>query len=489
MRIDVVTRAIKISFDDDEISGDMPDSITYQYGMYVRLAKATYKESFDHVNLWLSSLPLSVRRRLVRFYNNTNAHLHLNDPGSDAVKAIVAKIALEVKNIEDLLDYKQVIIWNKEVECFPIVVLDKVNLIKEEDLKPTTYDDNEAYELECFSVIVKLLTPVFGKLAEVVKKDTSTGWKEKKCLEIIETSSFIQCAPYKKLLAYCNEKARLSSNKVSPAANRGVTEENLKRGTMAMAITKIMATYNIDSAKDIIRTVFQDVKTFIDTSSSASYQDKGSAAGSTSSEDDGVAQHWRRGQDTQASDRATTSAALLDIKLMLRDMELEGFCSVRDVTTLQNKLLKDPNNITPIHTSIMGRAFIVNKRQVIHCRILDVLKDPKAFRCAQALAYYRFLKLGCQDIADFVISKYLTKDAGIHTMGSMITPLTKEQDQELATKYPTINPLRNNQRDKQSPAKKKMDELATFITLHDFDGGVKLNNVRQELFKLALKLN
>lgn len=489
MKIVTEGKIINVYYDGSDLDDGMKDIKVSQwpFSVYNKLKKEIYAEAFRETNMWLMSLDETSRKRIARMYENCQAIITKNIN----VKQLISEVQNEVKNIQDILDYRNVYEWNAKEKAFPHIELRQVFLLNAQDLAITTYSDDEAHKLTCMGVSIKLLTPLWGTLADMVKAETSNTWKERKVLEIVKGTDIEKCPVYQKLQGFCYAKADSARNKISPAAQRGVTPQKLKEGTMAAAMVRFLSVYTITSPKDIVRSLFQDVKTYIDTSSITVLRDKAEASGSTTSDDDGVAQHYRRPGETRPSDRAMAQE-------YIKSPSFRKAIGINDVKTMTeyratlDGILKDPNSLTELHLVIMAMAFIVDGKQVFSVRLLSTIKDKLSVRHAQVAAYYRMLKLGHEGIAGFIISKYSEVDPSDMTslVSIIVRGLDQEQHAELEACYPLVNSnVSARNRHTETPGYKLIEKLVSFIIKHKFEQTVDFSNVRLEMLTLLLNMN
>lgn len=481
MHISAASGQITVTYNSDEVPKGYQGSMTnvWRNNVYNRFGKKEFSASFDETNEYLKEMSLEERQRVFRFYENCSAILIANTSVNSKIEAVREQIV----NIHDLLDLERVIEFNDRRAIFEKVALAKVNLIKKEELARTTYSDGEAYQLTCLSIVIKILAPVWGSMITAVRSETGVDWKERKILETMKGTPIEQSDTYQKLDIFCQAKAETGTNKVSVAARAGTTLESMQAGIMAVAVVKFLVTFNITGPKNIIAGLFQDTTSYIDVMAHSRMRDKG-AVGGAGTEDDGIAQHWRRGQNTRPVDRAVLKGAIKDIESMIRDLKLTN-TSVKQIKDLHKKLLDKPNKVTLLHMRVMAAAFIIDKQQIFSVKLLAIVDDKEVIRLAQAMAYFSFIERGCSSIAEFIISDYCERDASVMVNRVAIKGIGVDEHVILNEKYPLVNTKASNRKKhEETPGNKIMEEVVSFIMAHEFVTECTFEDIRPEFINL-----
>lgn len=481
MRLLIDYKTITVAYDQE---GDVPEGQTAQqsswpFAVYNKLKKDAYADAFKETNQWLSSLDDHTRQRLWRFYENCHTVL-MNEKEASS---FVSGIRNEVVKIQDIIDANAVHEWNIGAKSFDNVTLTRVSLIKEEELARTTYNDEEAHLLTCFSVAIKILTPIWGTLTESVKNDTGNKWKEREALKIILDTTIAESPAFKKLNGFCHAKAETAQSKVSSTAQAGVTPDALKDGTIATAMIRFLAVYQISSPKNVINSLFQDIENYLSTEARNSFMDKGSGSGG--SDEDGLAHDWRRGQETRPSDRAMATQYIKNPELMVRDLKITN-ATAKDITELAARLLNKPNVMTDLHIHLVGGAMIVDGTPIMSVRLLNTIDDKVAMRVAQAAAYFRYRQLGFIGISNLLISRYTNKDLEDMGHGDVtIKNLDSAKLEMLSELYPLTNAnVSARKKYTETPGFKMIEKAVEFAISRDFETSEGFSEIRIELHKL-----
>lgn len=487
-------RDIQVIYEQGDVPENMGDikECIWPYSVYAKLKKEAYKDAFKETNEYLRDLPKETVHRLVRFFENCKTIISTHG----TPKVLISEIRNQVSLIHDIIDFRKVRDWNIKEDSFPFRKIEKVALMKKELLRDTTYNEESTNDLTCLCLSIKILTPIFGTLAEMVKKVTSNAWKERKILEILLDTEIEKSDAYQKLQLYCYGRADLAKNKISAASHRGMTLEKLKQGTLANAIIRFLAVYPISNEKDIVRALYQETTTYLNTSSVAEFIDKATVSGKSGNDEDSTTQQWRRGQDTRPSDRSMATRYIKNSFYTARDLKLAE--NIPDIKTISkeinkkaNELIKSPIAISKLHVSLIGLAFTVDSKQLLSARILSAITDRTAFRRAQVAASYRFEKLGCPGLAKFLIDPYKEIDLGDLSANSsiVIRPLTPEQQQQLVELYPLLN-VNVSARNlfAETPGFKLIEKVTKFIIDHDYSDKHVFENIRTEMVERLVNL-
>lgn len=479
-------RALSVIYEDGDIPAgieDAPSNSHWPYNIYIKLKNPEYADAFKETNEYVKELSGEERQRLFRFYENCSSIMVQNIPVNDVVKGIRE----EVIKIDDIIDPERIKAFNNRRMVFDWLELEKVELIKKEELERTTYTNAQANELMCLSVAMKIVTPVFGTLTNIVKSSSGVDWKERKVMEVLKGSTIEQSEAYQRLYVFCQAKGETARSKISSTAKAGLTLEKLQEGVMAIAVVKFLSTFCISGDKNIVTSLFQDTTTYIDMSSQGRFRDKGSV-GSSGEQDDGLAQHWRRGQNTRPVDRAVTIGALKNVKRMMQDMKITSY-TVKQVNDLAKELCANPNKIALIHIQLMAAAFVVDHRQVINVKMLAIVDDKEVMRKAQALAYFAFKERGYDCLANLIVSRYTVRSPEDMSTRKPCRGLTVEDHEVLVSKYPLVNAnVSNRKKHEETPGNKVIEEAVSFILKHNFENGHEFETIRQEMVHLIKEM-
>lgn len=486
------SKLISVVYEKDDIPEDAPEilsSTQWHYNIYLKLSKEEYKNAFKEVNEYLKDISKEERHQLYMFYYNCMAALTQNKPYYE----VVSLINKEVLKIDHIIDIERIRRFNNKRMVFDWLELEKVELIKKAELERTTYSNSQANDLMCMSVVVKILTPVFGRLAQYVAEPTGKEWKEPKVMEILEGTSLSKSEPFLRLMVFCQAKAEVCKNKISSTEKRGLTLEKLQDIVMAIAVVRCLAAFNITGPKNIIRQLFQDITNLLDSVSYTRIRDKGSVTISDGQEE-GLAHNWRRSLNSRPVDRAVVIGALKNTKKIASDIGISNH-SVKEINALTKELCDSPNKVLPLHIRLIAAAFIVNHKQVISVKMLAIIDDKLALRRAQALAHYLFLEKGYIGLANLLISKYrpMHEEEAAEVMREVIRPLGPEDKEVLLSKYPLINPDRiinksSSRKHESTPGSIMIEDIVSFIQVNIFETNVSFSNIRHEMLDIVKNL-
>lgn len=460
----------------------------WQFQVFGRLKKEANKHVFDETNEWLATLDEYSRQRLYTFYQNCQAHFEL----ASVAKELTKSIRNEIKQITDIFDLNGVADWVVKNDIMETRIVDKQQVYRKEELAPTTYSTPEAFHLSCMSIMIKLLTPIWGKLCYIVKNETSNNWKERAALETVLGTDIEKMAPFQRLAAFCSAKAVSAKPKMSSAAVRGMTGIDLEINTLACVLVRLIAIADLKNEKDIVQLLYKETITYMDSVIRPSFRDKATSGGATSSEDDGMIDEYRKPQDTVSGDRAMTAAYLLNATWLIRDMEIESADPAK-VARLAYELAES-GSYSPIAAHTMTAATVYPG--LIGLKLLHVITDRLAICTAISAAYYKIMDYGLSAVAQLLISEYKKKD--LHDLTAISKPkyvmakLSHEADEELKALYPLPNEIRirssvgtvNKSKAPATAGHNYIDIVVDMISTNDFAMDIDVTRIRFELVDL-----
>ena len=291
------------------------EEIPWQVATYSRSMLSDVSQMFTNINKFMASLPMETQDTLWACYNQI---MEIMEGVSDPMR-LHSQVQSQVRKMYELIsfdDLKKWVMVYGHIDIPPDLKQDYSGITSEVE-QDLTYPREDYYDLAVFSIMTKLMVPIFGEYIQRMGKDVvGTRFKEHYAFSLLARTHVIEQPAFHRLHRYVEAKA-LNERRKNPAEYRrnsaifkGLGTEELPDWLLSRTIVRRVAIHEERGGVNIVAKVFgyidQQIKA-LDKNFGERVADKPLFNGKTEEDNISVAENYKVKEEISAGDLSVLS--------------------------------------------------------------------------------------------------------------------------------------------------------------------------------------
>lgn len=458
------------------------ESLKWTYQVWGRLNLESTADIFGPTNQYLTTLPESTLDVLWNAY--TKAHASIMNIGNNNTEDELVEVLDEMAEV---LDYEDLLQWaTTEGPIRPDPRIDETNQTSNND--EMTIVRQEAMEVVVFSLLVKLIAPIWGPYISQFRETAGTYHKEMKASVIFVKSQFTKLPIYKRLQVYIDAYAAQRAGSSNIVLQHGIGASVLDELLMAHLLTRRLTIYplrGIDSP-NIAAYIYKFLQGQIEQLNKNGFRDKFQySSNGPGQEAEGYADGYRIAQAISVMEETLGTMFINDVENHKNnpfDILKDNMPAVKE--TYKNLLENKHFNTCEVHEYIVTLLF----RHTISPILYRYYKERETRLLLVALAVVKAEELGSPEVAALMSSVKASPD--MYTMeltvmaNQSLKRMTTDTDTKLALRYPYLTSADEN--DGTNPGKRAIEHMVSIVDTHQWLGLTEVSNLREQLANLYI---
>lgn len=352
-----------------------------------------------------------------------------------------------------------------------------------------TYVKEEYDQLIVFSMLMKMLNPIWGLFASI-SPNTTDGFNEMSVLRMLEKCDIYRIPAMVRLADYCDamvekaKKDKTSNSLTSAVLGKHIGISEMPRLYLALVIVQRVSVGEFRNKNDTLIKIIYKYLDYTKNKYSKGVRDKNGFS-ADSDEEESVAEKYRISQRVPDNEIATGEAYVENIARFVKDVNPDG--NVKKAKAYATLIEKNPYHaIANFHTQFIG---LVCDRAISArtCRLMN----RRPFIVAIGVTAGWLSDNGYQSLANLLLSPHFERDnesLEIHSVsGFAFSPLTKENKEAVESMY-SHQQMDLQGKSKGNPGINMIEQIIGEINSYNWDENMVMpQNLRNEVVEL-LKL-